>query len=366
MCDIAGYIGPREAAPILLEMLRREEKWDGWGSTGMALVTEAGLRVERVPGPTEEFERAFDLSGLKGHAGIIHSRPASSEPHESQTPLNRHKRLLRAHPFVDADIRLALVTNGTGRDNSKHPLVKAAAEAENVRLSLQGIPQKLAEDPLELERFSAGSGLRALRIGDMVRRGRTPAQALAESYEGPFIRENVGVMVHADTPDRLYVLRVTRPMVAAVCRDECYIATTRFAFPEDIEPLSVVDLPLGEVVEVYAGRLVYTGIRLAEIPEEVTPALQAEALDRVTAYLREHADRSFYFDELEDYLYRNCRDIWQRPLVESAYVLENSCLKPYAQLLYDSLYTLDRAGQLVYDERETSVGRRYFVTLKEN
>ena len=47
MCNIAGYIGNRQAAPILLEMLRRQQPYDGDMSTGIATLHEGKLYYKK-------------------------------------------------------------------------------------------------------------------------------------------------------------------------------------------------------------------------------------------------------------------------------------------------------------------------------
>ena len=105
MCTIAGYAGPRRAAPILIEMLRKEQFIDGGRSTGIATVHEGKLYTAKVTGDLDELLRTTDAANFPGNFGIIHSRTDDN--------LVSH-----AHPFLSADKKLALVLNGTMRDNS--------------------------------------------------------------------------------------------------------------------------------------------------------------------------------------------------------------------------------------------------------
>ncbi len=57
MCNIAGYIGNRPAAPILIEMLRKQEWLDGGLSTGIATIHEGKLYYAKVVGDVEALVR---------------------------------------------------------------------------------------------------------------------------------------------------------------------------------------------------------------------------------------------------------------------------------------------------------------------
>jgi len=86
MCNIAGYTGTRPAAPILLEMLRRQEGLCGGYYTGIATVHEGKIHYAKLAGDVARLEEttaramaeAFavlrradaDAAGLKGRAGL--------------------------------------------------------------------------------------------------------------------------------------------------------------------------------------------------------------------------------------------------------------------------------------------------------
>ena len=68
MCGIVGYVGPQDAAPILIEGLGRLE-YRGYDSAGLAVMTKAGLKVRKVSGRVSAL--AADLPArFKGAPGI--------------------------------------------------------------------------------------------------------------------------------------------------------------------------------------------------------------------------------------------------------------------------------------------------------
>ncbi|MEU0483919.1 glutamine--fructose-6-phosphate transaminase (isomerizing) [Streptosporangium sp. NPDC006013] len=99
MCGIVAYVGPKDAAPILLEGLQRLE-YRGYDSAGV-VVSNKGLKMRKVKG------RVADLAAVvparfKGGLGIGHTRWAT---HGAPSDVN-------AHPHLSTDERIAIVHNG--------------------------------------------------------------------------------------------------------------------------------------------------------------------------------------------------------------------------------------------------------------
>ncbi len=101
MCGIVGYVGPREAQPLILEGLRRLE-YRGYDSAGIATIHDGSLDVRKAAGKIVELERRLEESPLAGSLGIGHTRWAT---HGAPTTVN-------AHPHTDDSDRVALVHNG--------------------------------------------------------------------------------------------------------------------------------------------------------------------------------------------------------------------------------------------------------------
>ena len=102
MCGIVGYVGGKEAVPILLEGLRRLE-YRGYDSAGVAVLGRDGvLRSTKRSGKLDELDGAVEIAPLDGACGIGHTRWATHGP---PTEPN-------AHPHTSADGTIALVHNG--------------------------------------------------------------------------------------------------------------------------------------------------------------------------------------------------------------------------------------------------------------
>ena len=100
MCGIVGYIGPREAYPIIITGLKRQE-YRGYDSTGIAIIND-GLHVYKKKGKVAELENALLGKPLSAHIGIGHTRWAThGEPSDRN-----------AHPHLSASGKLAMIHNG--------------------------------------------------------------------------------------------------------------------------------------------------------------------------------------------------------------------------------------------------------------
>ena len=101
MCGIVGYIGNRDATPILLEGLKRLE-YRGYDSSGVAIMTKEGLITKRQTGRVADLARKALNNGIEGPLGICHTRWAT---HGAVTESN-------AHPHTSQDGKISLVHNG--------------------------------------------------------------------------------------------------------------------------------------------------------------------------------------------------------------------------------------------------------------
>ncbi|MBN2122018.1 glutamine--fructose-6-phosphate transaminase (isomerizing) [Candidatus Micrarchaeota archaeon] len=101
MCGIAGYIGRKEAAQILLKSIRNLE-YRGYDSVGMATLSEGELHVKKGTGKVSEVGEKLNFTTLPGKLGFAHTRWAThGEPSERN-----------AHPHLSTSGKIAIVHNG--------------------------------------------------------------------------------------------------------------------------------------------------------------------------------------------------------------------------------------------------------------
>ena len=103
MCGIVGYIGEREAQPILLAGLKRLE-YRGYDSSGVAIIlpVKNSISIRKSPGKIIALEKLLRNKALAGKTGIAHTRWAT---HGAPTQAN-------AHPHEDCKSEIAVAHNG--------------------------------------------------------------------------------------------------------------------------------------------------------------------------------------------------------------------------------------------------------------
>ncbi len=100
MCGIVGYIGPREAYPVIVKGLKRLE-YRGYDSAGVALINH-GMKLYKKKGKVADLEESIVGKDVQGHIGIGHTRWAThGEPSDRN-----------AHPHLSNDGNLAMIHNG--------------------------------------------------------------------------------------------------------------------------------------------------------------------------------------------------------------------------------------------------------------
>jgi glucosamine--fructose-6-phosphate aminotransferase (isomerizing) len=101
MCGIVGYIGPRQAASIVVDGLKRLE-YRGYDSAGVAVLQDGRIAMRRSVGKLINLVNTLEAEPLNGHIGIGHTRWAT---HGGVTEAN-------AHPHTDCQGDIIVVQNG--------------------------------------------------------------------------------------------------------------------------------------------------------------------------------------------------------------------------------------------------------------
>ncbi len=89
MCGIVGYIGKRQAEPIMLEGLKRLE-YRGYDSSGMAVLSDGQMHLRKKAGRVSQLAELLQKQPIGGHVGISHTRWAT---HGAATDTNAHPHI---------------------------------------------------------------------------------------------------------------------------------------------------------------------------------------------------------------------------------------------------------------------------------
>ena len=193
MCGIVGYIGPKDAYPILIKGLQRLE-YRGYDSAGVALI-DSDLKLYKNYGKVADLEEYVKGKDLAGNIGIAHTRWAThGEPNQ-----------VNAHPHFSQDKRLALIHNGIIENYSslREELIKRGHSFESETDT--EVLVHLIEDVKKNENVDL---VEAVRIAlNMV----IGAYAIA--------------LVSVDNPDLLIAARKGSPLVIGIGEGEFFLAS---------------------------------------------------------------------------------------------------------------------------------------------
>jgi len=225
MCGIVGYIGPREAAPILLEGLARLE-YRGYDSAGIALVTNAGeMFVEKRAGKLNNLRTALVDRLPSAAVGLAHTRWAT---HGRPNDLN-------AHPHSDCSGDITVIHNGI---------------IENFKALRDGLVERGHLLRSETDTEAIAHLVEEAYAGDLAAAVR---KALAQAH-GAYA---VAVM-HKAEPQRLIGARMNVPLIVGVGEGESFLASDVAAVLAHTR--RVIFLEEGDVADITAARIVITDV----------------------------------------------------------------------------------------------------------
>ena len=197
MCGIIGYVGPREAKPLLLQGLERLE-YRGYDSAGIALREDDGLDYVRAVGPLCNLKAAAGPNGSTSRHGLGHTRWAT---HGGVTEQN-------AHPLAGCEAhRISIVLNGI---------------VENYRELREALLAKGHTFTSETDAETVTHLIEDNYDGDLTEAVRLTFAEL----EGHF----TFVVIHHDHPDLLVGARHQTPMVVGIGNGEMFLASNAAAF----------------------------------------------------------------------------------------------------------------------------------------
>ncbi len=193
MCGIIGYVGHREAEPIMVEGLRRLE-YRGYDSAGLATVTGHTLHLRKRAGRVAELMQYLGERPAPGCIGISHTRWATHGP---ATDGN-------AHPHLSADGMVAVVHNGVIENYSA---LKRQLQAEGV----------VFQSETDTEVIVQLIARHLQHAGDLV-------EAVCQVL--PMLKGTYGLVVLSpNNPDLIVGARLGSPLVLGIGESEHFLAS---------------------------------------------------------------------------------------------------------------------------------------------
>ncbi len=192
MCGVVGYIGSKDAAPLILDALEKLE-YRGYDSTGMAVCNNGEIKVSKSKGRLSVLrEKTNNGADLPGHMGIGHTRWAThGEPSDAN-----------AHPHISHSGKVALVHNG---------IIENYIELRDMLLDKGYIFHSETDTEIVVQLIDY------IYQGDPVHAVREAVNMLVGAFSL--------TIIFADYPDRIFAVRKDSPLILGVGKGENFIAS---------------------------------------------------------------------------------------------------------------------------------------------
>ncbi len=222
MCGIVGYIGKKEAYPILIKGLKRLE-YRGYDSAGVALISEnQQLNVYKTKGKVSELESFVEQKDISGNIGIAHTRWAT---HGEPCSAN-------AHPHYSSSETLALIHNGIIEN---YGVLKDKLQSKGYAFKSSTDTEVLVQ---LIEFFKVTNKLDLL--------------AAVQLALGEVIGAYAIAVLEKDHPDEIIAARKSSPLVVGIGEEEFFLASDATPIVEYTD--KVVYLEDGEIAVIRRGQ----------------------------------------------------------------------------------------------------------------
>ncbi len=195
MCGIVGYLGKRQAYPVLVKGLKRLE-YRGYDSAGVALITDSGdLKVYKTKGKVADLETYVSDKDASGCVGIAHTRWAThGEPNSTN-----------AHPHISFTGNLAIIHNGIIENYAtlKHQLMESGVEFKS---------NTDTEVLVQLIEF-----IRTKKQTDLLNAVQMALHMVVGAYA-------IAILDKED-PDQIIAARKSSPLVVGIGEDEFFLGS---------------------------------------------------------------------------------------------------------------------------------------------
>ena len=191
MCGIVGFVGKKEASPILVEGLSKLE-YRGYDSAGVAVLEDGEIKVRKFKGRLKNLADDLEQSPLKGSMGIGHTRWAT---HGEPSDIN-------SHPHTNENATISVVHNGI---------------IENYIKLREWLKGKGYEFYSETDTEVIPNLVDYYYKGDLFEAVVKATSKMEGSYA-------IGVICK-DEPDKIVAVRKDSPLIVGVGKEEYFIAS---------------------------------------------------------------------------------------------------------------------------------------------
>ena len=327
MCGIVGYIGNREAFPILIKGLHRLE-YRGYDSAGVALINKDGnLNVYKTKGKVDDLVAFCADKDLSGTVGVAHTRWAT---HGEPSSVN-------AHPHYSQSKNLAIIHNGIienyailrKRLSEKGVTFRSDTDTEVLVQLIEYIQERKNFDLLTAVQLALHEVIGAYSIALLDK--RNPNQIIAARYQSPLV---IGIGDHE------YFLGSDASPLVEYTDKVVYLQDGNIAVirpDEELKVVSILNRPLSpevQTVDINLGELEkggYPHFMLKEIfeqPECLTNCMRGRVnVDRDNVVLSAVIDYKKQLLNAKRFIIVACGTSWHAGLIGKQ-MIEGLCRIP--------------------------------------
>lgn len=214
MCGIVGYIGNKEAAPLLLSGLKKLE-YRGYDSAGIAVQEDKGIKIVKKEGKLDKLKSSTENEIFNGGTGIGHTRWAT---HGRPSDIN-------SHPHTDSFSKIVIVHNGI---------------IENFRELKEELIEKDHQFESETDTEVAAHLIASFYDDDL----KAAVKKAVEKLEGSFA---LAVMSYTEK-DRIIAVRKDSPLIIGLGENENFLASDIPAYLEHTDDFYILED--GEIADI--------------------------------------------------------------------------------------------------------------------
>ena len=236
MCQLAGYIGDRPIAPLLLKAIELQEPYWGAHATGLGVMSSGRISIVKDRGHVGMVKESSNISKLEGTTGIAHSRYSSMAREDPRFNLGR-----MAHPFTSDDETIALTHNGIIRNYVDH---WKELKEKHVFKSHSPVVDNITDSEIGVHMLS-----------DLVKAGMN----IGEAFKGIFPQLKGTALLSAMSTiesETIYVANRYQPCYVGVGDDEAMFCSSRAGLiPIEGELKEIWEPPKNSLMKLTRGRV---------------------------------------------------------------------------------------------------------------
>ncbi len=266
MCNISGYIGNKNAAPILIDMMKNQEGFAGGYYTGISTIYNGKIYHAKVLGGVSELLKNTNAINFPGNIGFIHSRSKSGGDEDF------------AQPFLSNDNNLSVCLNGKQGEFIKVDNYDDFARlALNIGATFKTMRNyKVGSYPILSNGLSMHTSEAICHLTSHFNKNLRTSEALKRTLE-IYPCEVVALSLNAKEENAISFTNYNMPMSVFKTESEVFLSSFSICIPKSKEFISKETLPPSSYGEIYLDKTNVNYFKSPLFIEPITDKLKMEA-----------------------------------------------------------------------------------------